>query len=110
MLITFKFDLKTKTTVQESREKSTEIMKNTTYWLWAENNKYDGVAIDLNKVGKWMFFPSNDTADETWEKVKIGIMSGDLWWAKVSAHDPQKPTEHAVMIYTKDYADVDTHA
>ena len=106
MLIKFTFDLKTQSVVQESHEQPTEIMQYTTYWLWAENNKYDGIAINHSNVGKWMLFPSSDTVNETWEKVKTGIKSGDLWHAKVSAHNPQEPAKYAIMIYTKDFTDI----
>ena len=51
-----------------------------------------------------LFFPSNKI-DAAWDKVKKGVQEGNLWHAKVSTRDNNKPT-HAIMIYTRDYTDL----
>ncbi|RZB40589.1 DUF1917 domain containing protein [Asbolus verrucosus] len=70
------------------------------------NSKYDDMLVPPSKVGKWMLFLSQAEVNQVWKKIKEAIMEGHLWNSKVSTTDPTNLT-YAIMIYTKDYNDVD---
>lgn len=104
---TFSFDLNKNEVTRQCNLYPTQVKKRDMYWLWAKNNKYDLATIQSKKIGKWMLFLTKQQADVIWDKIKQAIRDGDLWTAKVSTSDPEKPRDtHAVMIYTKDYTDL----
>jgi len=86
--------------------KPTEIPCAQAAWLYVENNKYPEELVDYDKVGKWKLFVNRDQVNQVWGKIKKGIFDSNLWQAKVSTVNPDRPV-HAIMVYTKDYADLD---
>lgn len=99
-------DYESQEVVQDCCLKPSETAQSEAFWLWAKSNKYDTASINMTKIGKWMIFPSKARVDELWEKVKEGVRIGDLWDAKVSTMKPS-PETHVIIIYTKDYEDVE---
>lgn len=81
-----------------------EVPREESDWLYAQNQKYPDV--DYEKTGKWMIFIQKEEIDSVWNQIKEAIKDGNLWNSKVSTSDPSDPV-HAIMIYTKDYADID---
>ncbi|XP_072156773.1 UPF0696 protein C11orf68 homolog [Bemisia tabaci] len=74
-------------------------------FLWALNDKYDSATVDSRKVGKWMVFLPKHSINAAWDKVKLAVSEGNLWQAKVSTVNP-KNSSHVLIIYTKDYTDL----
>jgi len=105
MLKVFVFDLNKNKLKVNDQIYPTEITQDKVYWLYASNNKYPNRAIDESKCGKWMLFFHRDKIDAAWDKIKKGIQEGNLWDAKVSTRDNNKPM-HAIMVYTRDYSDI----
>lgn len=101
----FEYSLESKETLSECNHIVTEVFKPTSYWLWAENDKYKHLELDPHKIGKWMLFVKKGKVDVAWEKIKNAIKSGDLWHSKVSAGD--ESSRHVIIVYTKDYTDID---
>ncbi|XP_044264526.1 uncharacterized protein LOC123011237 [Tribolium madens] len=102
----FTCDVTTKTIDNDCTLNPTDVEKREPPWLWARNNKYNLEDVDYSKVGKWMLFLSKADANMVWSKIKEAVKSGDLWDAKISTSEDSDPF-HAVMIYTKDYSDLD---
>lgn len=98
-------DYESQEVVQDCSLKPSETTEREAFWLWAKNNKYDSTSVNNSKIGKWMIFPSKTQVDKLWEKVKEGVRVGDLWDAKVSTVKPS-PGAHVIIIYTKNYEDV----
>lgn len=103
----FVYDINTKKVTSECNLFPAEVEKNEMYWLHAQNNKYDRASVDSAKIGKWMLFLTRNQVNTVWDKIKAAVTNGDLWHSKVSTFSPEKPRDtHAVMIYTKDYTDL----
>lgn len=78
---------------------------NDTSWLFAANfNMYD--TVNEEKFGKWMLFLPTESIDAVWNKVKMEIRNGNLWRSNVSTTNPEY-SNYAIMIYTKDYTDLE---
>lgn len=101
----YEFDIHKKELVADCNLYPTGLTKSDTPWLYASNNKYDENDINHEKVGKWMLFLTESNVNEIWDKIKVAIASGDLWSAKVSTTNAEQPN-YAIMIYTKDYTDL----
>ncbi len=91
--------------VYDSEINPTEVDYKKVVWLYASNYKYPEDSIDYDKVGKWMLFVKPKWVNQVWRKIKLGIESGDLWDSKVTTNNPGRL--HVIMIYTKDYTDVE---
>lgn len=103
----FDYDLNKKEVTNQCNLYPTEVNQQDMYWLYASNNKYDDEALDCEKIGKWMLFPTKDQVNATWDKIKEAIMNGDLWESKVSTTSSKSGYQnHAIMIYTKDHTDL----
>lgn len=74
--------------------------------MYASNNKYPEDIIDSNKIGKWMLFVHPRQVNYVWDKIKAGIADAELWHAKVTTNNPKRHG-HAIMVYTKDYTDLE---
>lgn len=83
-----------------------EVDKSDRPWLYAKNDSDTDWYMDPELVGKWMLFVPQNIVDETWDKVKTGVKNGHIWSAKVSTTNPRY-TSYALMIYTKDYTDLE---
>lgn len=103
---TYTFDLEREEVTSECDLNPTDVQKTTAYWLYAQNNKYDSGSLQLGKIGKWMLFPAKNQVNTVWNKVKQAIANGDLWHSKVSTSSSNPRENHAIMIYTKDYTDL----
>src|SRR5699024_574025 len=101
----FYCDSETKQVIRDCPLNPTDVCKTNCPWLYARNNKYSNVQPDL--VGKWMLFVKPSRVNSAWYKIKECIKEGILWNAKVSTKDPNPQATHAIMIYTKDYKDLD---
>lgn len=68
------------------------------YWIWAVNrtnmnNRRPDREQENTKCGKWLIFDNMDTIDETWEKVKKAVTTGELGFlAKVSTMKDKQGT------------------
>lgn len=102
----FVYNLNTKEVTNQCNLYPTEVNKREMYWLWARNNKYDNEDVDPEKKGKWMLFLPKGKVNAVWDKIKAAITNGDLWRSKVSTTSPGSNEPHAIMIYTKDYTDL----
>jgi hypothetical protein len=58
------------------------------------------------KTGKWMLFIHPAKVNQVWNKIKIGIKDAELSSSKVTTSNPKKSALHAIMVYTKDYTDI----
>lgn len=106
----YEFDFNKNEVMNQCNLYPTEVKKSITHWLYAANNKYDKDTIDYRKVGKWMLFLTKDQVNTVWDKIKQAVTDGYLWRSKVSTSEevPANNREnHAIMIYTKDYTDLD---
>jgi hypothetical protein len=56
------------------------------------------------KVGKFLLFRSSDCVDTTWDTIRSGVASGDVWMAKVSTK--QLSQAHVICLYSPDYEDL----
>lgn len=102
----FVYNLNTKEVTNQCNLYPTDVNKREMYWLWAQNNKYNEEDVNDAKVGKWMLFLSKGQVNAVWDKIKEAITNGDLWHSKVSTTSPDSNESHAIMIYTKDYTDL----
>ncbi|EFA06931.1 hypothetical protein TcasGA2_TC009881 [Tribolium castaneum] len=103
----FKCDVASKEIKNDCTLNPTDVTKGEAPWLWAKNNKYSLENVNgYCKVGKWMLFLSKADVNGIWTKIKEAVKTGDLWDAKVSTSADSEPL-HAVIIYTKDYTDLD---
>ena len=104
-MYTYEFDIYKKEIIADCKLYPTDIFKSEAKRLYAKNNKYGDK--DPNKAGKWMVFLPKNKVNAIWDKVKVAVTNGDLWLAKVSTSDPDNPNlYHVIMIYTKDFADI----
>lgn len=101
----FKFDVYKKKLITNCDLRPTELEQSDTEWLYASNNKYADESIDDKKIGKWMLFVSKNNVNVIWNKIKTAIAEGGLWHSKISTSRSGEPT-YAIMIYTKDYTDL----
>ncbi len=106
-MYTYQFDIHKKEQVAECNLHPTEVNQSDSPWLYARNNKYAYADETINpeKIGKWMLFLPKDRVDAVWDQIKIAIVSGELWRSKVSTTNSSKRS-YAIMIYTKDYTDI----
>ncbi|XP_031620721.1 uncharacterized protein LOC116339154 [Contarinia nasturtii] len=103
----FVYDINTKKVTSDCNLYPTEVNKKDMYWLYAQNNKYNRESFELQKIGKWMLFLTKHQVNAIWDKIKQAVTNGDLWHSKVSTYSAESPNDtHAVMIYTKDYTDL----
>lgn len=102
-MYTYKFDTRKKELITDCKLYPTDIHQSDSPWLYARNDKYENV--DHEKVGKWMLFLSKDRVNEVWDEIKTAVANGELWHSKVSTTNPAKAS-YAIMIYTKDYTDL----
>jgi hypothetical protein len=104
-MYTYQFDIHNKGLITDCPLHPTDVSQRNSPWLYARNNKYVDESINPIKIGKWMLFVSDDTVNRVWDEIKIAVANGDLWRSKVSTHNPKK-SSYAIMIYTKDYTDL----
>lgn len=102
-MYTYKFDSRRKKLIADCKIYPTDIFQSDSPWLYARNNKYENV--DHKKVGKWMLFLPKDKVNVVWDKIKMAVANGELWDSKVSTTNTEK-TSHVIIIYTKDYTDL----
>lgn len=100
------YDFATHEVIKDCPLKPSNVTGDESPWLWAENDKYDDEGVYLSKIGKWMIFAKTSDVDELWEKVKYGIKMGILWHAKVATVKPEYPGVQVIIVYTKDYDDI----
>ena len=105
-MFTYEFDIHKKELISDCNIYPTEINNKDQEWLYAINNKYITESIDPEKIGKWMVFLSGAHINEAWDKIKKAVASGELWHTKVSTNNPAKVNSHVIIIYTKDYTDL----
>ena len=104
--IFFSFDVDFETNeIYDSKINPTAVKYEKVEWLYASNNKYPKGSVDYDEVGKWMLFLKPKWVNQAWRKIKSGIAKGELWDAKVTTNNLGRL--HAVMIYTKDYTDLE---
>lgn len=106
------YDINKRKVTSNCSIKPTDITEDVSYWLYAGNNKYEDEDIYYDKVGKWMIFVRKEYVNSVWDKIKMGITNGKLWSSKVSTaksddHGKYYKSSHAIMIYTKDFLDLD---
>lgn len=106
-MYTYEFDIHKKELTSDCNFYPTEIHQSDEAWLYAINNKYPDECIDPEKIGKWMLFLSGDHINPVWDKIKLAVTNGELWHTKVSTNNSKKNQTYAIMIYTKDYTDLD---
>lgn len=106
-MYTYQFDIHKKELIANCSLYPTEISQSDSPWLYARNNKYAYADETINpeKIGKWMLFLPRDRVNAVWDKIKMAIVSGELWHSKVSTIHSSKPS-YAIMIYTKDFTDI----
>ncbi|KAF2894933.1 hypothetical protein ILUMI_11241 [Ignelater luminosus] len=97
----FEYDHILRKVINECTLNPSEVSQEETPWLYASNEKYPYEEVNFEKVGKWMIFPPEEKIDSIWNKIKESIKDGSLWSCKVST------SNYAIMIYTKDYTDID---
>lgn len=90
----------------DSKVNPTDVEYERVEWLYANNNKYPEGSVNYDKVGKWMLFIEPKWVNHAWGKIKSGIATGELWDSKVTTNNPKKRF-HAIMIYTKDYTNLE---
>lgn len=105
ILFSFDVDLETNA-ITDSKINPTEVEYEKVEWLYASNNKYPEYKVNHNKVGKWMLFIHSDQVNQVWAQIKAGIVNGELWHSKVTTNNSNSRV-HAIMIYTKDYTDLE---
>lgn len=103
---TYSYDIVENRLKHDCNINPTDISQDVTHWLYAVNNKHENP--NYEKIGKWMLFLSRETVNPVWDKIKMAIRDGHLWHSKVSTTTTESGrTNHAIMIYTKDYTDKD---
>jgi hypothetical protein len=106
IFFSYEVDLETNE-VYDSGINPTDVEFEKVEWLYAANNKYPKGSVEHHeKTGKWMLFLKPWQVNQVWFDIKSGIAKGKLWHSKVTTNNPLKKT-HAVMIYTKDYTDLE---
>lgn len=103
---TYKFDVLRNEIVSDCTLCPTNVLQAEYPFLYAKNNKYDTNSVDPGKIGKWLLFLSRDSVNAAWDKIKVAIANGDLWSAKVSTSSGVGVHNHVIMVYTKDFTDL----
>ncbi len=102
----YEYDINKNEIINDSKLLPTDKESQNYDWLWANNNKYENIEINSKKIGKWMLFPNDKEVNNIWNKIKKNIQNGKLWHSKVSTNNKNKSNSYAIMIYTKDYTDI----
>lgn len=101
-----RYDLFAKEIITECELKPTETDNKTLNWLHARNNKYKYLDIDPDLAGKWKLFVASSEINDLWIRINEAVKDGHLWQCKVSTKE-NLHHNYAVMIYTKDYTDIE---